>query len=403
MSLTLLVDLDNTLLLNSMEQFLPAYLNAISAHLAPALNPKDVLQGLMAGTREMVKNQRPDRTLKEAFDSVFYPSLGIQESEYGPIFADFYARVYPQLRALTQPNPDAHTLLEQARRRNYRLVIATNPLFPLTAIQQRVEWAGVTSNGFAVDLIPSYETMHFAKPHTAYYAELLGTLGWPEGAVVMVGDDLENDISPARRLQLAAYWVHPGQAILDQKDPLAPSASGGLQALLDWIDASGIEQQPPDFSTPDAVMAVLRATPAALRNLCHQLPIDQWNIRPQLSEWCLAEILCHLRDVEREVNLPRLQRVIQENNPFISGQDTDPWAEQRQYICQDGRKALADFTETRLATLELLSTLDPSDWQRPARHTIFGPTDLKEIVSIIAAHDRLHLRQVRESLQSALK
>jgi hypothetical protein len=101
------------------------------------------------------------------------------------------------------------------------------------------------------------------------------------------------------------------------------------------------------------------------------------------------------------VNLPRLQRVIRENNPFISGQDTDPWAEQRQYICQDGRKALRDFTDARIATLEMLSALGAEDWQRPARHTIFGPTDLNEIVSIIAAHDRLHLRQVRASLLTA--
>lgn len=398
MSLTLLVDLDDTLLLNSMEQFLPAYLNAISSHLAPALNPKDVLQGLMAGTREMVKNERPDRTLKEAFDSVFYPLLGIRESEYSPIFADFYARIYPQLRTLTRPNPEARSLLAQVRQRQYRLVIATNPLFPLTAIQQRAEWAGVSSNSHTVELIPSYETMHFAKPHPSYYAELLGILGWPEGAVVMVGDDLENDIYPARSLQLAAYWVHPEQASLDQNDPFAPSASGDLHHLLDWIDATGIDQQPPDFSTPGAALAVLRATPAALHTLCRQLSPELWNIRPQLTEWCQAEILCHLRDVEREVNLPRLQRVIQENNPFISGQDTDPWAEQRQYICQDGRKALADFTSARLAVLEMLSALDAEDWQRPARHTIFGPTDLKEIASIIAAHDRLHLRQVRESL-----
>jgi hypothetical protein len=219
----------------------------------------------------------------------------------------------------------------------------------------------------------------------------------------MVGDNLENDIYPARRLRLAAYWVHPEQNIIDQSDPLAPSASGDLHNLLDWIDTAGIEQQHPDFSTPAASMPVLRATPAAMHTLCNQLPTELWNIRPQLTEWCQAEILCHLRDVEREVNLPRLRRVIQETNPFISGQDTDPWAEQRQYICQDGRKALADYTNDRLAVLEMLSTLDPDDWQRPARHTIFGPTDLKEIVSIIAAHDRLHLRQVRESLLNARK
>ncbi len=403
MTLTLLLDLDNTLLLNSMEQFLPAYLNAISSHLAPALNPKAVLQGLMAGTREMIKNQRPDRTLKDAFDSVFYANLGIQEADYRPIFADFYARVYPHLRSLADPNPDARAFLSQVWERGYRVVIATNPLFPLTAIQQRVEWAGVPANDHRVDLIPSYESMHFAKPHPAYFAELLGVLGWPEGPVVMVGDDLENDIHPARQLDLTAYWIHPHPASVDKNDPLGASSAGELSNLLAWIDSAGIAQQLPDYSSPAACMAVLRATPAALSTLCSQLPWQLWNIRTNLSEWCQAEIICHLRDVESEVNLPRIQRVLQENNPFISGQDTDPWAEQRQYICQDGRKALADFTNARIALLDMLSALKPEDWQRPARHTIFGPTSLQEIVSIIAAHDRLHLRQARAFLLNTSK
>jgi hypothetical protein len=105
--------------------------------------------------------------------------------------------------------------------------------------------------------------------------------------------------------------------------------------------------------------------------------------------------------VGAEVNVPRLARVIQESNPFIAGQDTDPWADQRGYIQQSGSMALAGFSAARKQLIDLLVQLSPRDWQRPARHAIFGPTSLQELVSIIAGHDRLHIRQIFAFIQAA--
>jgi hypothetical protein len=135
-------------------------------------------------------------------------------------------------------------------------------------------------------------------------------------------------------------------------------------------------------------------------SLTADLPDSLWSEHPQEGEWNLIEILCHLRDVEGEVNLLRLKKVLQESNPFLPGMDTDPWAEERLYFCQNGPDALHDFTDFRNQLLALLEGLQPEDWALPARHAIFGPTHLKELVSIIAGHDRLHLRQVNESLSA---
>jgi hypothetical protein len=108
--------------------------------------------------------------------------------------------------------------------------------------------------------------------------------------------------------------------------------------------------------------------------------------------------LCHLRDVDSEVNLPRLQKVLNEGNPFLPGQDTDPWAEIRHYCQQDGLQALYDFTKTRLELLGLLENLPPAGWERRARHAIFGPTNLRELVNIITGHDILHVQQIFRAL-----
>ncbi len=113
----------------------------------------------------------------------------------------------------------------------------------------------------------------------------------------------------------------------------------------------------------------------------------------------MTEIICHLRDVDEGVNLPRLKKVLQEDNPFLPGEDTDPWASERGYKNQNGRQALRQFITVREQMMEMLEAMDFEDWERPARHAIFGPTRLRELVNFIAGHDRLHVQQAFEVLK----
>jgi hypothetical protein len=216
----------------------------------------------------------------------------------------------------------------------------------------------------------------------------------------MVGDDPENDIRCGLELGLAVYHVDGTPGEINNADGVI--GTGSLENLLQWIDAQPVDQLEPRFNTPSALLAILRSTPAALHIVCKELADALCSIRQQPDQWCQTEILCHLRDVEAEVNLPRLGKVIHETNPFIPGQDTDPWAEQRGYIQQNGSMALAGFITARKQLIDMLVQLSSEDWQRPARHAIFGPTTLQELVSIIAGHDRLHIRQLLSFIQAAI-
>jgi FMN phosphatase YigB (HAD superfamily) len=396
LSLTLLLDLDNTLLANSMDSFLPSYLQALSRHLSAYAEPSQIVNALMAGTRKMVENLQPDCSLTEVFESAFYPLLGLHEPDLRPAIDDFYARVFPGLRQLTHPTPGGVALVEAAFERGYNVAIATNPLFPLTAIHQRLEWAGLPVEKYPFKLIASHESFHFSKPNPAFLAEMLARMGWPEGPVLMVGDDYKNDIQPARSLGLPTYWLAENAEIPGGAGPLW--GSGPLADLMTWLDSHEPQDLEPDFSSPSAMLSVLRATPAALNSLCDELPGPAWTKRPHSGEWSPTEILCHLRDVETEVNLPRLRKVMAESNPFVPGMDTDRWADERQYIHQDGQRALHRFSVSRQQALHLLENLSLSGWDLPARHAIFGPTRLKEMVAISAGHDRLHLRQFCQAL-----
>lgn len=397
MSLTLLIDLDNTLLTNSVDAFVPAYMKALSEYMTPYVNPDRFFGALLSATRQMVKNQDPDCYLKDVFDANFYTRLGVSADDLRPYLDQFYVEVFPSLKHLTETKPGAMQLVQDAIKRDYHIVIATNPLFPLTAIEQRLDWAGLSVDRYPFAFVPSYESVHFAKPNPALLAELLARLGWSKEPAIMVGDDLENDIHCAHELGLPTYLVN-GQ--LRNPDSSPVHGAGKIEQLLGWIDSHSPDQLKPVFSAPSALVAILRSTPAALHSLCQITPVELWNQRDEPGEWCQTEILCHMRDVEADVNLPRLVKVIRESNPFIPGQDTDPWAEERGYIKQNGLQALGQFSASRNKLLALLSNLKPEDWQRPARHAIFGPTTLHELVSIITGHDQLHIQQLTSLIKT---
>lgn len=398
MSLILLLDLDDTCLGNSMETFLPAYLQALGEHIADIIPPEEMLPALLSSTQEMLENKRPDRTLKQVFDRAFHARLGIGPENFTDLFESFYAEIFPSLKSLTQYRPEAVSMVEGAFHRGYTVAIATNPLFPRTAILQRLEWAGLSPHQYPFSLIPSYESSNFAKPNPSFFTETLSLLGWPDGPVVMVGDNVEHDIAPARILGIGTFWITNGeQAIEDDFDD--SSGYGNIEDLLPWIDSTPGELLEPEFNRVEAMLAVLRASPAALSAFSRDLAAVSWQEHPQPGEWSFTEIICHLRDVDTEVNIPRMEKVLNEQNPFLPGIDSDKWAEERLYYCQNGPQALRDFTYSRMQLLEILDGIQAEDWQRPARHAIFGPTNLQELVSIIVGHDRLHVQQARKSLE----
>ena len=394
----LLLDLDDTLLGNTMDSFIPAYLRGLSARMAPVTEPKMMVKALLDATDHMVADTNPGLTLEQKFDTVFFPALGLQRPAVQPLIDKFYQDDFSSLAVLTEAKSAASRLVEQALERGYQVAIATNPLFPRTAIAQRITWAGLPPERVPFALIPSYETFHFGKPNPAYLAEFLAQLGWPEGPVVMVGDDPRMDIQPARSLGLGVFWIADPVAVWSGAG-LEP-ARGSLDDVLPWLDNQPEADLLPDFTHPAALIAILRSTPAALHTLLKGYTQAELSRQPSPHEWSPTEVLCHLRDVECDVNLPRIRSMLAINNPFIPGQDTDRWAAERQYQLQDCLDAQASFLEARVELLEILEALNDAGWDLPARHAIFGPTRLVELINIIAGHDRLHVRQVLQALRT---
>jgi FMN phosphatase YigB (HAD superfamily) len=390
MTLTLLFDLDDTLLETNLDAFIPAYFKALSGALADKVSPELMIPALMGGTKAMLANADPSLTLREVFDAYYFPKLGLDRPSLQAVIDRFYDEVFPSLAGLTKPIPEAIELVDWAFAQGHRVAVATNPIFPLKAIQHRLRWAGLPPEKYPFALVSSYETFHFTKEMVAYYPEVMAQLGWPEDPVVMVGDDVGREVKPTRTAGFPVYLISKDGKTVPGIDDIP---QGPMSSFREWLKGVDLSKLHITFQTPQALLACLRSTPAALATLTARLKPPDWKHKPQPGEWCLTEVICHLRDMEREVNLPRLRKVLAEDNPFIPGEATDRWVEERHYALQDGGQALVDFTAARKEVISLLVNLQ-AEWSLPTRHAIFGPTSMQELIGFIVEHDRAHLQQV---------
>ena len=168
MSLTLLFDLDDTLLNTNMEAFIPAYFQGLSKHVAGYVSPEAMFPALMGGTRLMMKSEDPAQTLQEVFEAYFYPNLGVSKKDLYPVIEQFYDEIFPSIGNHTSQRPEAVRLIEWVISCGFRVAIATDPLFPRKATHHRLHWAGFNPEQF--DLVTTFENFHFTKTFPAYYA-----------------------------------------------------------------------------------------------------------------------------------------------------------------------------------------------------------------------------------------
>lgn len=228
----ILFDLDGTLLDSSMENFLPHYFSRLASRVAHIAPPKAFVAHLLAATEVMLANDGP-ATNEEVFAAAFYPFDGHSREELEPIFMDFYERDFPALREFTRRKPEARGVVQHAFDLGHKVAIATNPLFPETAIRQRMAWAGV--DDFPYDWVTTYENSRCCKPNLCYFDAIAERLGVPAGACLVVGDEDMDMV--AARAGFTTYLV-PGVATALSPDTPEPTYRGPLADLANLLETS---------------------------------------------------------------------------------------------------------------------------------------------------------------------
>lgn len=397
----ILFDLDDTLLGNPMEIFLPAYLRHLGQYLSSYISPEKLPAAILNGTEHMVNNVNPSKTLEECFDNYFYPLIKIDRETLDQKINEFYQNEFPKLAPLTTEVLYAATTINNLIKQNHKIVIATNPLFPKLAINHRVNWANLGMDLNSFTYITNFEELHFTKPRPEFFAEILGKLGWQDEPVVMIGNEWEMDIVPAEILGIPTYFIgHPPEDTVNIMHP--SSSSGAMEDILNWINHLNFNKHELELNnTKTALIAILRATAANMDSYMRMHISDiQYSRRPKSDEWSLIEIISHMADVDEEVNLPRLQTIISEDFPFIEAALTDQWAEERKYINGNAIKELKRFISNRTSMINVIDNLSLQQWDKSINHAIFGPTPTSELVKFITQHDRIHINQMANTWKS---
>jgi len=248
----LLLDLDDTLIDNSMDTFIPAYFKGLTEFVAEYVPPEPFIAELLAATRAMNRNDGSGPTNEEVFSEAFYTGLGVPRAELEPVLERFYAEAFPRLRTFTGRRSAAPRIIEWAGSRGLQVVIATNPLFPRTAIEQRMEWGGVGVDLFDYDLVTTYENSHATKTHPAYYREILHILGRQPEECLMAGDNWDWDVVCAAEAGIAGFWI----AAKGESPPttvVEAVAHGSLDELLLLAESGKLEERMVNHTTAKAV------------------------------------------------------------------------------------------------------------------------------------------------------
>jgi hypothetical protein len=118
--------------------------------------------------------------------------------------------------------------------------------------------------------------------------------------------------------------------------------------------------------------------------------------RPRAGEWCLTEVMAHLRDLEGALFLARLRRIAAEERPAFAAFDPKAWEGERDHRNRDFAADLDAFTRARAETLDFLGGLTAGAADRLGLSGHFGPVTLAQYATHVADHDLEHLGQMRD-------
>lgn len=116
--------------------------------------------------------------------------------------------------------------------------------------------------------------------------------------------------------------------------------------------------------------------------------------KPTPEEWSILEVICHLRDEEREDFRAGVDYILHRPTDGWPKINPPQWVVERAYNQQPLAEVLTAFTRERQTSLAWLRDLSAPDWATTAMHPHFGPFQARDMLAAWLAHDLLHIRQL---------
>ncbi len=186
-----LFDMDGTLVPMDQVTFTHAYFGALCKKMsAHGYKSDELVNAVWKGTRDMVENDGSSVN-RDVFWRSMANIFGERATTDIKYFDDFYATDFSSLKSEVGFNENAAKTVMRIKSRGLKLVLASNPVFPMLAQTTRVGWANIDAAVF--DRITSYDNSHYCKPNPAYYTEIAEAIDCAPQDCLMIGNDAEED------------------------------------------------------------------------------------------------------------------------------------------------------------------------------------------------------------------
>lgn len=200
----ILFDLDGTLLPMGQDNFVKTYFGELVKKIAPLGYDKDeIVKAIWAGTDAMIANDGKVSN-ERCFWDKFVSLLGDRAWELEPYLDDFYRNEFNNVSKLVPEGYSARSLIDLLKGNGYRLILATNPIFPLVGVESRLKWIGLNLDDF--ELVTSYENCSTSKPNLDYYRDILEKIDADPKRCLMVGNSIAEDMC-TQSLGMSVYLV----------------------------------------------------------------------------------------------------------------------------------------------------------------------------------------------------
>lgn len=229
----ILFDLDGTLLPMNQDEFIKCYFKLLAQKLAPhGYEPKQLIDAVWSGTAAMVGNDGL-QTNEAVFWNHFSGIYGTKVYEDKPKFDEFYENEFEGAKAACGYAAQAIEVITAAKERGFRVVLATNPIFPAKATENRIRWAGLMPESF--EIYTTYENSYRCKPSHDYYRDILKQLELLPEECLMVGNDVWEDMI-AKEIGMNVFLLTDCMINTKGKD-ISEYPQGNFSELLEYINS----------------------------------------------------------------------------------------------------------------------------------------------------------------------
>lgn len=227
-----LCDLDGTLLRMKQDEFMKEYFRSLSEKFIPlGYEQEELIKAVWDASRAMVNNNG-EMTNEQRFWNSFAEILGEEARDLMPVFKEYYQNEFDEVKKIVEESDIQVKVINKLKGKGYRVILATNPIFPIEAIRTRLKWAGLKVTDF--DYITSYDESSYCKPNPEYFREIAEKVGIFPKECMMLGNNVIEDVT-AKEVGMKVYIVTDfleNDADLDYSQYL----SGTMEDFLKYIN-----------------------------------------------------------------------------------------------------------------------------------------------------------------------